>query len=89
MSMWFYDEIKEMEEYQRLQKEIRAVEGEYLELRVVLRDAQEKLKAEPDSREFQVKVQYLEKRLQALEKKYPWLVWDSPIEVALFSPPHG
>jgi hypothetical protein len=89
MSMWFYDETKEMEDYQRLQKEIRAVEGEYLELRVVLRDAQEKLRAEPESQEFQVKVQYLEKRLQDLEKKYPWLAWDSPIEVALFSPPHG
>jgi hypothetical protein len=89
MSMWFYDETKEMEDYQRLQKEIRAVEGEYLELRVVLREAQEKLRAEPESQEFQVKVQYLEKRLQDLEKKHPWLAWDSPIEVALFSPPHG
>jgi len=89
MSMWFYDESKEMDEYQRLQKQIRAVEGEYLELRVVLRDAQEKLRAEPDSQEFQVKVQYLEKRIKDLEKKNPWLSWDTPIEVALFSPPHG
>ena len=89
MSMWFYDESKEMEEYQRLQKQVRAVEGEYLELRVVLRDAQEKLRAEPDSQEFQVKVQYLEKRIKDLEEKNPWLSWDTPIEVALFSPPHG
>ena len=89
MSMWFYDEGQAMEEYQRLQKQIRAVEREYLELRVVLRDAQEKLRADPDSREFQVKVQYLEKRLKDLEHKNPWLSWDTPIEVALFSPPHG
>ena len=54
MSMWFYDEGQEMEEYQRLQKQIRAVEREYLELRLVLRDAQEKLRAQPDSQEFRV-----------------------------------
>jgi hypothetical protein len=89
MSMWFYDEGQEMEEYQRLQKQIRAVEREYLELRLVLRDAQEKLRAQPDSQEFRVKVQYLEKRLKDLEHKNPWLSWDTPIEVALFSPPHG
>jgi len=89
MSMWFYDETDEMEDYQRLQKEIRSVEGEYLELRKVLHEAQEALKKEPESQECQIKVQYLEKRLKDLEKKYPWLKWDSPVEVALFSPPHG
>ena len=89
MSMYFYDEADRMEEYQLLQKQIRALEREYLELRVVLRDAQEKLRADPDSQEFQIKVQYLEKRLKDLEQKNPWLSWDTPIEVALFSPPHG
>ena len=89
MSMYFYDEADRMEEYQLLQKQIRAVEREYLELRVVLRDAQEKLRADPDSQEFQIKVQYLEKRLKDLEQKNPWLSWDTPTEVALFSPPHG
>lgn len=89
MSMWFYDEVKEMEDYQRLQKQIRAVEREYLELRMVLRDAQEALRGDPQSQEFQARVQYLEKRIKDLEKKNPWLSWDTPIEVALFSPPHG
>lgn len=89
MSMWFYDEIHEMDEYQRLQKEIRAVEGEYLELRKVLQETQEALRKDPESQECQARVQYLEKRLKGLEKKYPWLTWDSPVEVALFSPPHG
>jgi chromosome segregation ATPase len=89
MSMWFYDETNELEDYQRLQKEIRAVEGEYLELRTVLREARDALRAEPESEECQVRVRYLEKRLKDLEKKYPWLAWDAPVEVALFSPPHG
>lgn len=89
MSMWFFDETKEMEEYQRLQKNIRAVEGEYLELRKVLQEAREGLRLEPESPEYQAKVRYLEKRLKDLEQKNPWLAWDTPIEVALFAPPHG
>jgi hypothetical protein len=89
MSMYFYDEAGEMEEYQLLQKQIRAVEKEYLELRVVLREAQEALRGEPQSEECKARVQYLEKRLKDLEKKNPWLTWDTPVEVALFSPPHG
>jgi len=89
MSMWFFDEAKEMEEFQNLEKQIRIVEKEYLELRVVLREAQEALRADPQSEEFQVRVRYLEKRLKDLEKKYPWLLMDTPIELALFAPPHG
>jgi TolA-binding protein len=89
MSMWFFDETKEMEEYQRLQQQIRAVEGEYLELRTVLRKAQEALSANPQSEESQVQVRYLEKRVKDLEEKNPWLLSDTPIEVLLFAPPHG
>lgn len=89
MSMWFYDEAGEMEEYKLLQKYVRTVEREYLELRNILGDAQEALRTDPQSQEFQAKVQYLEKRIKGLEEKNPWLFWDTPIEVALFSPPHG
>ena len=89
MSMWFYDEANEMEEYQILKKQVRIVEGEYLELRMVLQDAQKALNLDPHSEQIQVKVKYLEKRIKDLEEKNPWLSWDTPIEVALFSPPHG
>ena len=89
MSMWFYDEAGEMEEYKLLQKHVRTVEREYLELRNILVDAKEALRTDPQSQEFQAKVQYLEKRIKGLEEKNPWLSWDTPIEVALFSPPHG
>ena len=58
-------------------------------LRMVLRDAQKALSSDPHSEQFQVKVKYLEKRIKNLEEKNPWLLWDTPIEVALFSPPHG
>lgn len=89
MSMWFFDETEETKEYQRLQKQIRAVEGEYLELRVVLKEAREALRADPQDEESQVRVRYLEKRVKDLEGKNPWLLSDNPIEVLLFAPPHG
>ncbi len=89
MSMWFYDDANEMEEYQSIKKQVRIVESEYLELRMVLRDAQKAHSSDPHSEQFQVKVKYLEKRIKNLEEKNPWLLWDTPIEVALFSPPHG
>jgi len=89
MSMWFYDEAGEMEEYRSIKKEVRAVEKEYLDLRVVLWDAQLALKGEPQNENLQARVKYLEKRIKHLEEKNPWLTWETPIEVALFSPPHG
>ncbi len=89
MSMWFFDENREMDEYRRLQKQVREVEREYLELRTVLESSRKILCADPDSEEAQVRVRYLEKRLKNLENQYPWLLWDTPIEIALFAPPHG
>ncbi len=89
MSMWFYDESGEMEEYQSLKIIIRTVEREYLELRDLLRDAQAALGAPPHTHEQKVRVNYLDKRVKDLEEKYPWLLWETPIEMALFSPPHG
>jgi hypothetical protein len=87
--MWFFDETGEMAEYQRLQKQVRAVEGEYLELRQVLREASEALSADPENEESQARVRYLAKRLKGLEEKNPWLLWETPIELLLFAPPHG
>ena len=89
MSMWFYDDAGEMAEYLSVKKQVKAVEREYLELRGVLRDARQALVATPDDAHEQARVKYLEKRLKHLEEKNPWLLWDTPIEVALFSPPHG
>jgi hypothetical protein len=89
MSMWFYDEAGEMEEYQNLKRKVQTVEKEYLELRDVLRDAQKALEGDPQNEQQQARVRYLEKRIKHLEEKNPWLSWFTPIEVALFSPPHG
>jgi hypothetical protein len=89
MSMWFFDEAGEMEEYQKVKAKFSSLEKEYLELRVNLRDNQEALRADSGSEHLQARVKHLEKRIKGLEDEYPWLTWETPVEVALFTPPHG
>ena len=87
--MWFYDEAKEMKEYQTLHEAVRSLEGEYLEIRILLREAEEHLRKAPDDAYLKAKVRYLTKRLTDLEKQGPRLASDVPLEIALFTPPHG
>jgi hypothetical protein len=89
MGMWLYDDAGEMEDFQVFQREVRCLEGEYLELRVLHRDAEEGLRADPGSEYLDAKVKYLSKRLRDLEKKGPRLAADHPLEIALWAPPHG
>jgi hypothetical protein len=89
MSMWFFDEAGELQDYQALRRQTRPLEREYLELRILLRDAAAALKSKPRDEYLQAKVKYLSKRCQDLEEKHPYLVAEFPIEVALFAPPHG
>ena len=89
MGMWLYDDAGEMEEYQVYQQEVRRLEREYLEIRVLLRDAEEDFRADPDSEYLEAKVKYLQKRLKDLESQSPRLAADHPLEIALWAPPHG
>ncbi|UCG20128.1 MAG: hypothetical protein JSU80_10330 [Deltaproteobacteria bacterium] len=89
MSMWLYDDVKEMEDFQNYQKEVRRIEREYLEIRVLLRDAEADYRAEPDSEYLKAKVKYLQKRLKHLESQAARLAADHPLEISLFAPPHG
>ena len=89
MSMWLYDDAREMEEFQNYQKEVRRIEREYLEIRVLLRDAEEDLRADPDSEYLRAKVKYLQKRQKDLESQAARLAADHPLEISLFAPPHG
>lgn len=89
MSMWLYDEMKEMEDFLLYQKEVRLLEREYLEIRILLRDAEEDLRADLDSEYLQAKVKYLQKRQKGLESQAARLAADHPLEIALFAPPHG
>jgi chromosome segregation ATPase len=87
--MWFYDEAGEMEAFQALRKEIRRLEKEYIELRKLLSNTEQALRADSDSEYLKAKVLYLKKRIKYLEKKAPRLSSDVPLEYALWGPPHG
>lgn len=89
MGMFLYDDAREMEEFQIYQREVRELEGEYLEIRILLRDAEEELRADPASEYLNAKVKYLQKRLKDLESRAPRLAADHPLEIALWAPPHG
>lgn len=89
MSMWLYDDCKEMQDFQTLRKEVKRFEGEYLDLRIQLRDTEVDLRSDPDNEYLVAKVKYLNKRLKDIEKKGPRFAADHPLEIALFAPPHG
>jgi hypothetical protein len=89
MTMWIYDDAREMEEFQNYQREVRRLEGEYLEIRVLLRDAEAEFRADPASEYLEAKVNYLRKRLKDLESQGPRLAADHPLEISLWAPPHG
>ncbi len=89
MAMWLYDDVREMEDFQVYQKEVRELEREYLEIRVLLRDAEQALKTDPDHVYLRAKVAYLTKRQRDLERRGPRLAADHPLEIALWAPPHG
>ena len=70
-------------------QEYQHVEREYLELRVLLRDAETALKAVPEDEDRRVRVYYLQTRLEEIEGKYPWIVSGKPPEIAFWAPPPG
>ncbi len=89
MGMWIYDDASEMDDFQVFQKEVRRLEGEYLETRVLLRDAEENLRADPGNEDFEARVKHLRERLKHLESQGPRFASDHPLEIALWAPPHG
>jgi hypothetical protein len=89
MVMWFYDDAEEVEEFQRFQKESRQTEREYLEIRVALRDTEAALLARPEDEELNARARYLSWRMKDLERQFPWLSAEAPVELALWGTPHG
>ena len=89
MSMWFYDDQNENQDFKNLREAVKRLEKEYLDLRIQLRDTERDFKADPDNEYLQAKVKYLKKRLKDIEKKGPRLAADHPLEFSLFSAPHG
>jgi len=84
--MWFFDDPPE--DYKKFRKEAQLIEQEYLEQRVLLRDAESDMRAEPQNENLQAKVKYLQKRIKSLEEKAPWLISGQLKECDLWGVPH-
>ena len=83
---WFYDDIPE--EFRQVRKNVQGLEEEYLELRQLLQETEERLQNQPTDVEMQARFRYLKKRITDLEKKFPWLVAEQVLEYALWGVPH-
>jgi len=89
MSMWLYDDLKEMQDFQILREAVKRLEKEYLDLRIQLRDTETAFRSDPDNEYLEAKVKYLNKRLKDIEKMGPRFASEYPLEISLFGPPHG
>jgi hypothetical protein len=58
----------------RFRDEALAVDKEYYDIRVLLRDAQEELRGDPRNEDLTARVRYLAWRLKDLEEQFPWLL---------------
>jgi hypothetical protein len=88
MSKWFYDGPQDGGECQLLRRQAQALEKEYLEIRVLLREAEAALRASPQDVQLQENVESLRKKQADLESQARFAD-DYPPEFALGAPPHG
>jgi len=84
--MWFYDDIPE--EFREVRKNIQGVEQEYLELRQLLKETEDRLQNQKNDVETQARARYLKGRITQLEKKFFWLVTEQVLEYSLWGVPH-
>ena len=79
----------ELESIYKFRKEVQHVEREYLELRILLRDAEAALRADPDDGNMRVRVHHYKRRLEDFENRFPWLISGKAPEIAFWAPPAG
>ncbi|UCG11103.1 MAG: hypothetical protein JSU72_11095 [Deltaproteobacteria bacterium] len=77
-----------LERLHKFRKEVQHVEREYLELRVLLRDAEAALRADPEDGKMRVRVNHFRRRLEDLERRHTWISSDKAREM-FWSPPAG
>ena len=56
---------------------------------MALRDAEAALRSEPENEELKDRVEQLKKRLEELDRQAPWISYLVPLEVLLWTDPHG
>ena len=79
----------ELESIYKFRKEVQHVEREYLELRILLRDAEAVLRADPEAGEMRVRVHHYQRRVEDIERQYPWISSGKAREIGLWAPPAG
>jgi len=79
----------ELESIYKFRKEIQHVEREYLELRILLRDAEAALRADLENGDMRVRVHHYKRRLEDLESQYSWIASGTSREIGLWAPPAG
>jgi hypothetical protein len=79
----------ELESIYKFRKEVQHVEREYLELRILLRDAEAALRADAENGETRVRVHHYKRRLEDLENHYSWISSGTSREIGLWAPPAG
>ena len=89
MTMFFFDEAEELEEYRTFREKSQPLILEYEKARAALRDAEAAMQDNPEDRERKASVAELQDRVAALEGQAPWLKLDYPLEYLLWGPPHG
>ena len=87
--MYFLDDDEDLQLMHAMRLQTQELEQEHLEVRVALRDAQTELSAEPENETLKTRVQELERKLDEINKKAPWICSEHPVEVLLFGAPHG
>jgi hypothetical protein len=89
MTMWFFDDAEELEDYQIFLKKDQPLLLEYEKLRKALRAAETALQEHPEDKEREGRVAQIKETISALEQRAPWLTFDYPVEYLLWGPPHG
>ena len=89
MTMFFFDDAEELEDYQIFRKKDQPLELEYEKIRRALLNAEAALREHPEDKAGESRVAELKEWIEALERQAPWLTLDYPIEYLLWGPPHG
>ena len=79
----------ELESIYKFRKEVQHVEREYLELRILLRDAEAALRADLENGDMRVRVHHYKRRLKDLENQCSWISSGTSREIGLWAPPAG
>jgi hypothetical protein len=86
--MWFDDGPEKGGECRLLVRQTQALEKEYLEIRILLQEAEAARRVSPQDARLKEKIESLRKRQAELESQARFAD-DYPPEFALGAPPHG